>query len=546
MRIPLIVSLAGCLSIASACGKKKDDGKTAADAGENPIEKAVKTALADASLAYPQGLGLVLLPEGEAGASLALETPAGPAEGSLAEAQKEDEKFMDGKVDDCLAPIFKQPPAVEAGDQCYEFDQDMIKTEGGTGPQGGNKGTANGLDAAGKQACVVTFAQNKVKQVEDQVDRATGLVQTMLCQAKKSDVAFALPAIGEKKDLATSSKSAFGSHAKSVSSATIERLADLDGKAVYRSRVVMTDERGSARETRLTHSPTGTTKDGIGAFQGSLVSISSTNEGEKKQVLTIRYLRAEKDGKSRLKYDLRMANVHKDVAEAAVGDDGVLDLNHGMDSSNPEKKHAIGGVVQEYNAVFSAIRQISFDIEPSSGEGAFSYWQNPGGNYNEKARGMIFALDRDAAGTLGGCATTGAASTSVRSFLHTDTMAQLAPKGTYHPFLGDDGAWASVTPTTEGNNQVFTKNGIKVFLPKLADPALAKEFAARQNANMVTYQCFVQNSQGFYAIDDAKITEEAGYEVLRTVGNAQDTAKLLPPPVMSEIDALKPLSKIGK
>lgn len=542
MRRILVCSVVGCLTVAAACGKKKSESDAATDVGisEKEVTDKVDAALADAAQAYPQGLKLVLLPDEES-AALTLEESAAAEPATLAEAQAQDEKYLDGKVDSCLSPVFLKAPAPEAGDNCYDFDQDMLVVSGAPNSQG--RGTLTGLDQAGKQACLVSFAKGKVQQVEDIVDRATGLVQTMLCQAKKGDDTFELPAVGKKVDLAASFKSGIGKHAKTVTSASIERLADVDGKPVYRSVVVMTDERGSTRETRLTHSPTGTTKDGIGAFQGSLVSFSSDGSPDAKRVLTVRYLRKEADGEVRLKYDLRMANVHKDVAESSVNEDGVLDLNYGMSSTDPEKRHTLGGAPQEYNKVFSAIRQIGFDIAPATGEGSFSFWQNPGGNYNEKARGMVFAIEKRTDGKLGGCATTGAASTSVRSFLNQDKMADLAPMGTYHPFFGDDQNWQNTTPVASGSDFTISQKNSTITLPRIADQALAKEFAGRQMANMVTYQCFVQADDGSYAIDTDKISEEAGYEILRTQGNAEDLAKLPPPPKPSDLDALKPLSK---
>lgn len=541
--------LASALAVAAACGM--NDDKTDPDDAAEKVRATIKGA--DAGQAYPQGLRLQLLPDAQGTTALALqdapppppedgasgagteggEPPKGPA--SLRDAQKRDEKALDGKVDDCLPEVFKRPPAAESGDQCYDFDQDMLRSTGA-----GEKGTADGMDKAGKNACLVTFAKGKVRKVEDIVDRATGVVQAMLCQSKKGDDAFALPALGERKDLAPAFKKAVGKRAKAVTSANIERLADVDGKPVFRSVVVMTDERGVTRETRLTHSQTGESKDGIGVYQGSLVSFTSSESADKKQVLTVRYLRSEKEGAVRMKYDLRMADVHKDVAEKAVNEDGVLDLNYGAEAAG-ERRHTLGGVAQNSNEVFSGIRQIGFDLDPSSGEGAFSYWQNPGGNFKEPARGMIFSLAKDTSGKLAGCATTGAASSSVRNFLADGTMGELAPKATFHPFLGDDANWQTVPLQSEGVDQTFQKGNVKVWLPRLSDATLAKEFATRQRANLVTFQCFVQGDAGTYAIDTTKIDEQAGYEVLRTEGNAADEGRLLPPPKLDDVQSLKRL-----
>ena len=64
MQKSLIVTLAGCLSVASACGNKK--GGSSAD----EIADALAGASADAAQAYPQGLKLVLLAESASGAKV--------------------------------------------------------------------------------------------------------------------------------------------------------------------------------------------------------------------------------------------------------------------------------------------------------------------------------------------------------------------------------------------------------------------------------------------------------------------------------------------
>lgn len=541
MKRILVCSVLGCLTVAASCGKKGGSDPTASGGeAEKLINNTINELAGDAAQAYPQGLKILLLPEETSTALTLDESATTPA--TLAEAQAKDERYLEGKVDSCLSPVFLKPPAAEVGESCYDFDQDMLVVSGAPNSEG--RGTLNGLDKAGKQACLVSFAKGKVKQVEDVVDRATGLVQVMLCQAKKADSSFALPDVGAKVDLASVFKGGIGARAKSITSASIERLEDVDSKPVYRSVVVMTDERGVTRETRLTHSPTGSSEDGVGTFQGSLVSFTSDGGADAKRVLTVRYLRKKSGDNVRLKYDLRMANVHKDVALESVNEAGVLDLNHGMSTSDSQKRHTLGGVVQQDpNKVFSAIRQIGFDINPASGEGSFSYWQNPGGNYHEKARGMVFAIQKRDDGKLGGCATTGAASTSVRSFMDQDKMGELAPTGTFHPFFGNDATWQNTTPVASGSDFVITQNNATITLPRITDQALAKEFAARQMANLVSYQCFVQSEDGFYAIDTDKISEEAGYEVLRTQGSAEDVAKLPPPPKPNDIEALKPLSK---
>ena len=537
--------------ILASCGKKSSSTSDVVTG-----DPAAKVTASDAAQAYPQGLSLALLPEAS-GTTLEEGEEAAP---TVKETQDQDKKFLQGKVASCISPNLLKAEKEEGSDNCYQFDQDMLLTNvvSATGPMPtGKMGATDGYDAAGKQACLVSFSKSKVKQIQDTVDRATGIVQTMLCQAKKADAGFELPAVGEKTDLKAVITSAFGGKMKKVESAELERLADVDGKPVFRSTVKVTDKNGYIRETKLTHSPTGETADGVGAYQGTLVMIGE-NGGAKKRLLTVRYLRATESSNVKLKYDLRMADVNKSIAEKVVDESGNLDLNYSNDANN---EYVIDGTkAANANEALSSIRQISFDINPATNEGSFTYWENPGGNYNEQARGMIFAISKGADGKLGGCATTGAASSSIRKFLKDGTPELLTPKGTYHPFTGSDNfANCSWQTDEDGEYFVMTKNSnsqscatpvgspqaeIKVYRPNITDTELAKQFALKQHANAITRQCFVANDDGLFVIDTSKITESAGYEVVRTEGgSAAELAKQLPPPSLGAFAKLKPLNK---
>ena len=52
------------------------------------------------------------------------------------------------------------------------------------------------------------------------------------------------------------------------------------------------------------------------------------------------------------------------------------------------------------NSDIHAINYVAFDMDVDTNEGNLSYWQNPGGNINEAARGFLFKIEKDDDGAL--------------------------------------------------------------------------------------------------------------------------------------------------
>jgi hypothetical protein len=227
------------------CGKKKDDDDTpaapadtqtvAAGAGGDTTTNTTASSTVNALLsAYPSGLALSVFPT-EVAAALRLMGTDDAAEEQLTEdskplgeKKKEGEDLINGKGASCLSPALKSVREVlDSEETCYQFDEDMLYT--GSAPHADDSdrpsadadlkwgGTVDGLSSLTGEACLVSFARSKISQVTSLVDVATGMVQTMMCQAKKVDAAVALPALGGTLDLKAALVAAMGSSGSTTS-----------------------------------------------------------------------------------------------------------------------------------------------------------------------------------------------------------------------------------------------------------------------------------------------------------------------------------------
>lgn len=535
---------------------------------------ATSAALNALASAYPGGLSLSLFPT-DVGTSLRLaDEPAADAEDAAAgpkespKTKKEAaEKILNGKGDDCLPEALKKAPPSESSEACYEFDQDMIY-----GYVNADKkiGTKDGLNKSG-EACLVAFSRSKVDQVADMVDRSTGMIQAMFCQAKKADVAIALPEKGKSLDLLASLTKAFGSKANSVSKASIKRLDDTeDGLELYESTVEMQTGDGKGRVVTLIHSP-GADGDYRGIMLTSVEPDANDPNQEAIQYASIRYSRVTAEAKTTLNYELRSAHINKEY-ESVFGEDGQLDLNIGADftgsSTSPNYgkfKKADGTYFTDNNKAVSATTFISASVDADTGAGTVLYAQNPGGAYNESARGLVANLAVDEAdGVMKGCATSGAAlgtsanpfsdGMSIRRSMKED--ASLAPRGFFHPFLNNsvggggpnscsglisgvdtDGAFNQKTCTLPYGGQ--DPQVVKWFTPAISS-ILATTFVNEQNGPIITRQCF-KLSDSKYVIDADLITSEAGYELVKTDDAASASKLIAPPNVGAVLDDKAPI-----
>lgn len=522
--------------------------------------------------AYPGGLSLSLFPT-DGGTSLRLDTPADEVAGaqeSLKAKKEAAEKILNGKGDDCLPEVMKKAPPAESSETCYEFDQDMVY-----GYMSADKklGTKNGLNASG-EACLVAFSRSKVDQVADMVDRSTGMVQAMFCQAKKADNEIALPEKGKSLDLLASLTKAFGSKANKVGKASIKRLDDTeDGLALYESTVEMETGDGKSRVVTLIHSP-GADGDYRGIMLTSVEAPANNVDKDMIHYASIRYSRVTADSKTMLNYELRSARINK-IYETVFGEDGQLDFNAGADFTAPstssvaygKHKKADGSFYEDPNKAMSSATYITASVDSDTGAGTVLYAQNPGGNYNESARGMVANLALDEAdGVMKGCATSGAAlGTSVNPFADGMSIrrslkedASLAPRGFFHPFLNTatgngpnscssitsgsdaDGSYKQKTcnqpnPQGGGNSSQVSK----WYVPAITGN-LATTFVTDQNGPLITRQCF-KLSDSKYVIDTDEISSEAGYELVKTDDTASAGKLIAPPNVGAVLDDKAPI-----
>ena len=251
------------------------------------------------------------------------------------------------------------------------------------------------------------------------------------------------------------------------------------------------------------------------------------------------------------------------LTDTALGRSGTLDLSaissFDVAESNPNYGQPVknGQVVAQANDVLSGQIQIRFDLS-EEGLGTTSYFENPGGNYNEAARGMVANVVKGGDGTLKGCAISGAALGKDNLMLaYSIAKAQklgqtLDPVGFLHPFFNvlqqnkqgcsapasgsdADGSFREITSCTN------SQDNAKWYQPQIADATLAAEFVTNQVGNIITRQCYKLNDAGVWAIDTDEINEDAGYELVRNT----TTAKLIAPPQLNE--KVRPFSgEIGK
>ena len=87
----------------------------------------------------------------------------------------------------------------------------------------------------------------------------------MICQVKKAGGDTTLPAVGEEKDYTADLESAAGEKTP-ISNATMTRMDDEDGRAVYRTDISFRNPKGIHTELSLIHSPGATSDEDEGSL----------------------------------------------------------------------------------------------------------------------------------------------------------------------------------------------------------------------------------------------------------------------------------------
>ncbi|MDQ3234235.1 MAG: hypothetical protein M3Q07_20705, partial [Pseudobdellovibrionaceae bacterium] len=494
------------------------------------------------NMAYPGALALAVFPT-ETGSALRLADEVAPE--TLAAKAAEAESYLDGTAATCLPPVFLRP-AKQVDETCYEFDQEMI-----VGKQNSLYGTADGKSkvTGSTEACLVSFARAQIKEIENLIDMGLGLQQGMICQAVKDDVDVAAAETEEGVDLKETLDDAMDSSTDArkpeitVSEATMSKEVDADGKDIFKVSIVisMKNEKGTfAQKYSLSHAPD---SDDNTAYHGVMTLTRATtaaalqnpgpapSQSSKTHIISVTYNKTTEDSKNVINAELRSARFHADLATLATGDDGVVNYNVNADFTvastdtnyGKYKNPTTSQYFQQVNDAVDGMLFVGYSMNVDDNTGKFEYWQNPGGNYTEAARGMVFAIEKDDAG-LHGCGMSGAVlgttnpmadSVSIRRSIKESIS--LSPNGFFHPFFAsgkDAGGTPKVYYKDVNNNNVKETTEAYWTVPSLTDATKASTWANSQHGNLVSRQCVRQDATtGEYRIDTTKITEAAGFDL---------------------------------
>ena len=268
----------------------------------------------------------------------------------------------------------------------------------------------------------------------------------------------------------------------SVSKAQIARLNDQGGKKVFRTDIELTRTHPEKKDSRkyeihVVHSPQ---NDENTAYQGNVWikhDLEAGGTNAKVKAMNLSYVAKVETGKPRrVKFEQRMGEFLSTTNPFDAK--GFIDFNQGAESDGQFAEDKVSPpVVSDQNKHLSNMKYLSFDGYPTDGVMNFSYWRNPGQNYNENARGFIFNVTRTDTGEIKGCGIAGAAKNddvtnaiSIRQALKTGVTLQ--PKGYLRPFMCHSG----------GGNDPANRHGPKVWR-----------------------QCFKQQSDGKYAIEGPEV-----------------------------------------
>jgi hypothetical protein len=537
----------GLLGSAVGCGTKSKS--TDSDSTNSPISEKAQQVLSTLTAAYPGSLAISVFPT-STGASLLLADPDAPPE-TIQGKEKESEAFLKGKAANCLPPIFLRP-AKSVEEACYEFDQDMIA---GT-KDGRKRGTPDGKSTivGSREACLASFARAQVKEIEQIIDQGLGLQQGMICQAIKDEVDVANATNDTGVDLAASLTEAANktSDPRKPKLTVTEAKMKKDSEGVYRVSISVSltkDGQTISQSYKLAHVPDAVDNSvyhGVMSIIRDDVAAKGPANAVGKQFLSLTYRRAKVDSATRLSAELRSSRFDPSVAAKAFNADGTLDYNAGADDNG-----SFGGM--EAGRAIAQQLFVGFNQNVADNTGTFEYWRNPGSNYTEPARGMLFKLDKNpTTGRLEGCGMSGAANgddpsnnagwMSIRKSIKTGVS--LSVTGSYHPFF-NVGQGRSCTDNDcsgtaggAGGSQPFTVSWKKPTFTTCDAQDRCNEWAELQGTPLVTRQCVAQNAEGAYEIDtgEGKIREAAGYVLFNPTKSTgfkidrPDRPKDLPPP----------------
>lgn len=482
------IPIATCLAVGLACSSGSDDEESSSSGDEvsevNPL-----------ATAYPGALALSVFPNESDSAGLMLQSEDDAAK-QISRPPKEKlddaKKRLKGEGDCFDKTMAGENEGGGAPTTCYDFDSDMNPVSN----NGREYGTTDGTDGDG-QACMVTFAKQQVDEIVFQVDRALGMVQGLLCAAKKKAAEdgseLNLPSINsDGLNLKAAMEDELGKVGDfGMNSAVMTAYENDDGSVGYKTIVSFSTPNGAQDEITLRHNPSsGDSNDesGVLTFKRTGGMGGAPLASDKVQVMSINYERKTIDDVEKSIAELRTANISTDYEP--LNSKGLVAFEN-----LPEEAS---------NSDIEAIKFVAFDMNPETGAGDLSYWKNPGGRYTESARGFLFNIEEEN-GVLKGCGISGATrDVSVMAALEDTTGDKiLAPVRYWHP---RPGGW---TASPDADDRYTSTEG-----------------------NKVTEQCFEQNSDsGKYEITGTDSSR--GYEV--TAGSDVQPPRRpdLPPPIQN-------------
>ena len=478
-------------------------------------------------MSYPMGLSLSVAPQTNSSTSLVAGEDREP---SARVKNEEAGKLIRGEADSCLPASLSKPDGTLQQESCYEFDSEMIYlTDGSNFVSGTKTGTSNTVT---NEACMVTYTRSQVKRITGMVDRTLGMVQMMLCQAKKAGQGAPTSDGGEVdfKAIMDAAITAAGKDPANLpfKSAKITKVGDNFVTHIEMTRPSAPNQPPAVNDPTekitLTHKPTNADNS---EFEGSVVMRRSKDfsGANMERIVTINYVRSA----GRVKYRLLTAAMNKDISADAVDSDGKLNLNVSTNANGEYVNPTTGATYAQQNDAANGILAVSFNMDPETNAGNFSYWQNPGANYEESTRGFNFKMDAASDGLLSGCSSSGAFSGgSIRKAMKIGST--IAPDKSYHPFSCGTDSGAANPPCTDtegnptsdvdGNFYATSRNNqtINMYVPTVGSDSAttADEWTYRQHTNNVAVQCFTQGSDGVYTINNSAMTNEgtAGFELI--------------------------------
>ncbi len=384
-------------------------------------------------------------------------------------------------------------------------------------------------------ACSAAKMNELVDKIAAYVDNAIKTVGSMACAGKKEDVS--LPAVS---DTPTDLKAAMDDNVTAtgleVDSATLDRLPDSGGDAVYESTIAGTMTLSNDPKPTtiiLTHIPTA---DDNSTYKGKLVikmssensqfgnNCSGINQAAQQTGTTVAgTILYEKTSATSVTYEFNFA-------QFCGSDADPFDDNSNLDPTNAAaQNNQQGGAPTNPNGWADNWNYGLFNFDPTTGSGNFAYaWQ--AGTGDQRTRVLNLSTEADADGNVTG--------TAYYGFGPAIATATALTKGTIDGFVcnwaGPNGA-ISLQDRTAANLATLSGDTLSIAQKQTFSRAAGDTIFTSDSAN-ITYavenDCTAAASDNFIYFSDDGHGQAKGYTNDRADDNAAVTPDLVP---LSEI-----------